>query len=71
MKVAGRPLQAQIVAAGQWTARRDAIRPAKPDTKPRRCLRCGKMFDSQGPGNRICCRGGAEGAEVFGQLVYW
>lgn len=24
------------------------------DQKPRRCLMCGKMFDSFGPGNRIC-----------------
>ena len=24
------------------------------DTKPRTCLRCGKAFDSTGPGNRIC-----------------
>lgn len=22
--------------------------------RPRRCLRCGRMFDSHGPGNRIC-----------------
>lgn len=24
------------------------------DTTPRRCLRCQKMFDSEGPGNRLC-----------------
>lgn len=30
-----------------------------PPTTPRKCLRCQKMFDSEGPGNRMCtpCRG--------------
>lgn len=26
------------------------------DVKPRTCLKCGKLFDSQGPANRICPR---------------
>lgn len=32
-------------------------RTAKPiyQTQPRTCLRCGKVFNSIGPGNRICC----------------
>lgn len=29
---------------------------ANPDAKPRTCLKCGKTFDSTGPGNRICPR---------------
>lgn len=27
-----------------------------PDTTSRTCLKCGKEFDSKGPGNRICKR---------------
>lgn len=26
------------------------------ERKPRTCLRCGKLFDSRGPGNRICSK---------------
>ena len=53
-------------AAQTRAHRRDANRAAlrKPDGPPpgttrRACLRCQKMFDSEGPGNRICqpCKG--------------
>ena len=34
-------------------------RGTKPETSPRTCLRCAKVFQSTGKGNRICssCRG--------------
>jgi len=27
---------------------------SKPETSPRRCLKCSKSFDSTGPANRLC-----------------
>jgi len=35
------------------------------DTKQRTCLKCGKSFDSTGPGNRICKRCAPINARLF------
>jgi predicted Zn-ribbon and HTH transcriptional regulator len=42
----------------QWYARQKARRPMreehKSEQKPRKCLKCGEMFDSSGIHNRMC-----------------
>ena len=30
------------------------VEPSAPAARPRTCLKCGRSFDSEGPGNRIC-----------------
>lgn len=34
--------------------------------KSRKCLSCSSTFDSEGPGNRICCQ--CKGHEVFSSI---
>lgn len=40
------------------------LKPQRTDPRPRTCLSCGKVFDSDGPGNRICPECRSKQAEV-------
>jgi hypothetical protein len=53
---AGRTRTAQEMA--KFRARLKRPVEPKPNTTPRKCLRCQKTFDSEGPHNRMCgsCR---------------
>jgi len=47
--------------AARWETLQE---PAPKPTKPRRCLKCSAVFDSEGPGNRMCPTCAEANAEI-------
>ncbi len=62
-------MRIKIVASGLWTAWNGGGHRQGMKFTSRRCLRCGRMFESAGPGNRICgCKRRDDGdIDVLGQ----